>query len=196
MPQEIISEYIKRKEDRKVHSALQLLSEKVSYSTCSSVKSKFCLEIVDSVYNHIPTFRTGTNMKIFGDIILSTATIVHSNFSQWYELYEPEGILVPKSQKVNSSAYFNWVTQYLKDILTWKKRLEAEKIGYNEVHEYQNIRDFAERLLKEMIPENALIYFWCSKEALLEAENKFECLLEGLYDQLIIDVPSEGKKIT
>ncbi len=194
--QEILSEYIKKKEDERVHSALRLISKEVSNSTGPSVKSEFCLETVDSLYNDIPTFRTGEDIKLFGDIVLNTATIVRSNFSQWYGLNEPKAMLLPKSQQLNSSAYFRWVTKYLKDILNWKKRLEAEKVCYNEVHEYQNICDFTERLLKMMIPENALKSFSCSNKSLQEAKEKFKHLLDELYGQLIIDVTSEGKKLT
>ena len=196
LPQEIISEYIKKKNDKRVHSALRLLSEEVSYSTGPSVKSKFCSETVDSVYNHIPTFRIGTDMKLFGDIVLSTATIVHSNYFIWYSLNEPESMLVTKSQQFDSSAYFMWVTKYLKDILTWKKKLEAEIVSYNELREYQRISDFTEGLLKAMIPENALTSFSCSKKSLQEAKDKFNCLSNELYGHLIIGIISEGKKLT
>ncbi len=194
MPQKIHSEYIKEKRDKQVHYSLELLSREVSYP--ETVKSKFCLETVNSVYNHIPTFKIGTDMKLFGHIVLNTATIVHSNFSTWYELNKPEGILVTKLQQVNSSAYFIWVTQYLKNILTWKKKMKAEEVRHNELIEYEKIGDFTEKLLKAMIPEKALIYFSCSKESLQEAKDKFKHLVDELYSQLIIDVPSEGKKRT
>ena len=173
---------------------LSTLSSELKGTLTSGVKHAFCWEIVNSVYEDIPSYPK-LSLQKYDKVIKCTGAISKSKFKEWYKIDTRKLTLVVKESS-RSGHYFIWITAVLKKIMERRRALENETCDRNEMETILVKCSEMNKLLEYLLPREEALKLHFDHTRVQKAVNEFDDAKKSIIGHLIRTISFNHHNLT